>query len=209
MAAVEHLCSETGIDWMTAKIIRLEYGWNFKVNDPLLIANSLLSYKAKEFTQMVSSKRTIVYGSQRGGDEFYLKGYDKGLEAWITAQQTVPHPIFRWEKGIIDMTHLRNRINPIPVYTLEDLFLPSIASMLMRDLRASYEQTIKTAELDYQKLSNCEIDAVSRYKDKAGFGVRMERNPRSANNIRRAAEKAIKKATVGDDYLNLNWPTTF
>lgn len=114
----------------TAKITKIEYG----VNTSDIYYDCWLSYKNGLFQPMVA--KNMVYGKKGYQSQNSFKGYNKTLER-KKQNVNVEDGIYRIEKRITNMAHLRNRKTPISIYELGDLLEPSLLEGLRDDLAAS------------------------------------------------------------------------
>ncbi|MDC1508237.1 hypothetical protein N8364_01065 [Saprospiraceae bacterium] len=144
--ALEELSELTSGATNTARTTQMEFG----VNLGDIYYDSWEAYKHKPFHPMIAKGK--VYGKKGYQSQNNLKGYNKSLER-KKQNVNVEDGIYRIEKIITNMAHLRKRKEPISIYTLEDLLNPSILMALRDDLISSIGKVSFREVIDLTSLS--------------------------------------------------------
>jgi hypothetical protein len=150
--AIERLNEETGVNWNSATISKIEYGCNIAGN-ATAITNSLLSYKGKDYLPMHYNGKK--YGMVCEFEDYKLKGYDKALQVKQSERFNLGTPLFRWEVAM-------KRMRPVQAITgttalmPRNLFKPSALELLASDALTRFDESIKMQRLQLHRLSTHE-----------------------------------------------------
>jgi hypothetical protein len=147
--AIEKLSGETGFDWKSAAIRKLEYGCNVEAN-ATTIYRSLQSYKGKDYLPMLHKGR--VYGAACDFTDYRVKGYDKTLQVKMADRLSLDRSLFRWEVALRRPRCIERTLQ-VPELSLQKLLMPKTWQMLAEDATNKYQNTTKKQQLHFHKLT--------------------------------------------------------
>lgn len=146
--AVEKISDETGINWLSAAVKKIEYGANVQTNAEQ-IYKSLVSYKGKDYLPMTGEKE---YGAACSLNDYRMKGYSKNFQVWKLERLRIA-PTFRWEVSYNRLRAIEKKLNISAPLLLSHLQKKSSWQVLANDATEKFQNTIKMQRLNLHLLT--------------------------------------------------------
>jgi hypothetical protein len=128
---INQLAETYSFNLSDALITNIEYGCNNILINGKAIYEEFVGLKGKE-SQEMSTRSGFVYGRSCRLTDYGLKMYNKSYESLGILDDI--NIILRTELAVGNMKYLRNRKEPIPIYTLNDVLNKELWYRLSEDL---------------------------------------------------------------------------
>lgn len=182
--AINQLSEYLGFDIFKAKVLKLEYGCNIRIENPIATIEFIKDYKNKSFSQCY--KNSICYGKKIEMTDFSIKLYDKQKEVKLHYKKDIDDSLLRIEKEIKNMRHLHK--NGIPIYLVSDLINPQNLLKLKEDLVFTFREINKEPFINLNNLSVEVCKKIAAIKDQLICKHIHKISPRSLNSYRKEIE---------------------
>ncbi len=146
--AVTQLCQDTGINWHSASVQKIEWGCNV-ITDAQEAINSLLSYKGKEYLPMICKSKK--YGMACEFIDYKIKVYNKSWQVQQLQNFSLPYPVLRWEIAVSRM-RIIEKLMQASLLTMQQLLTNEAWQTMAQHALTIFQHSIKKQKMMLEKL---------------------------------------------------------